>query len=1144
VKKLGYAILGLFVALLLVLLVAPSFIDWNSYSQRLSREFRAHTGHELEISGALSLSLLPAPSLVAREVTLHRPGPDGLEHLVSLGGLQARLAFWPLISGELHLISIRLSQAHIDILADEAGGTNWDDLFARLGLRDQAPGARGFGLVRLEDMRLEGAEITLARGAKRYRLSELDAQLSAQSLQGPLQMQGKVSFGDAAGQAGRKDFRLRLGRLSETGQMSLSLWLDFLPPDENAGAASGKDSGADAVPGRGSGEGAGFRRLVGSLELEGSLSPKSWRFTGKMRWQGKDFVQDVRRTAVFKLPGYLAGAYELSGPVALDPAGIASSSLNLKTAAADFSGRAELLFGAPARLVLELTSGQFDLDALLAAQQDAPKQGAPVPDQGVEFGPAQLAIVGQINLGTDVVIYRGRILRQLRLSAELLRDRVEVAQLYAMLPGNSTVEIGGTWRPGGGSFGGLNGRFDLRSGNFREFLNWLSLEPEGVPPNRLRRMAAQGRFTASSEKLQLTAVDLTLDQTKATAAASLNLGARFGFGLRLHLDRVDFDAYGLAAPPAGAGPAGGGWLDFLRQVLSADPALLQRADINLDLAADRMLRRGGSLGDLALRATLLAGKLEVTDLRVGKLPGGGSLSASGRLADSAPMTFEGEYSAYVSDPQGLALWQALNLLGQGYGPLELAGRFAASSDRIALENRATLAQGHLDLTGTIDLTDPQRPFAFDMAYAQERAAKLFAGLLGFPPGEADLGKVALVARVQGDAAGMELAGIEGNLGPLNLSGAISLARPEQKLILADGFLDLLFADDDAEKLIQVLLPDLTSQGRLLKEDFGAVTLRAAARLDAGQWHLRDLSGEIGDMPVKGEARLDLHRSRPMLSLDLAAGRFDWTAIRRPPLSAGAQAGDLAEDELSPARWSAFLQALRSIDGDFRIALEEWDLGGWSLDELLLDAQVFSGLMDLKKLEAALSGGAVALAGKLDLSERLDFDITATLEQVDPAPFLEEQDPAFGGRGRIDLAARLSGSGRSKQAFKRSLSGNVTLSGKLDLRQVEESEVARYLELRLHPWLAQQNGLSEKLGHAIALFAGRPGDLDGDLSVTDGTLALKSLGFASGDRRLSLSGEANLPARYMNLLMRLSGEEEASLRLRGTFDAPAMTARGF
>ena len=218
-------------------------------------------------------------------------------------------------------------------------------------------------------------------------------------------------------------------------------------------------------------------------------------------------------------------------------------------------------------------------------------------------------------------------------------------------------------------------------------------------------------------------------------------------------------------------------LDFLRQVLSADPALLQRADINLDLAADRMLRRGGSLGDLALRATLLAGKLEVTDLRVGKLPGGGSLSASGRLADSAPMTFEGEYSAYVSDPQGLALWQALNLLGQGDGPLELAGRFAVSSDRIALENRATLAQGHLDLTGTIDLTDPQRPFAFDMAYAQERAAKLFAGLLGFPPGEADLGKVALVARVQGDAAGMELAGIEGNLGPLNLSGAISLARP-------------------------------------------------------------------------------------------------------------------------------------------------------------------------------------------------------------------------------------------------------------------------------------------------------------------------------------------------------------------------------
>ena len=68
VKKLGYALLGLLGALLLALLVAPSFIDWNSYTRRLAQEFQARTGHELDIAGELELSMLPAPTLVAHSL--------------------------------------------------------------------------------------------------------------------------------------------------------------------------------------------------------------------------------------------------------------------------------------------------------------------------------------------------------------------------------------------------------------------------------------------------------------------------------------------------------------------------------------------------------------------------------------------------------------------------------------------------------------------------------------------------------------------------------------------------------------------------------------------------------------------------------------------------------------------------------------------------------------------------------------------------------------------------------------------------------------------------------------------------------------------------------------------------------------------
>jgi hypothetical protein len=399
-----------------------------------------------------------------------------------------------------------------------------------------------------------------------------------------------------------------------------------------------------------------------------------------------------------------------------------------------------------------------------------------------------------------------------------------------------------------------------------------------------------------------------------------------------------------------------------------------------------------------------------------------------------------------------------------------------------------------------------------------------------------LGKIALAASARGDVAILKLADIEGFLGPLNLSGSLNFERAEEKLIPTDGGLDLLFAHDDAESLFKILLPGVTKKSRLLKDDFGPVTLRATVGLEEGTWRLGNLGGEIGAVPIKGEAWLNLKRDRPMLALNLSAGRIDWAAIEEPaPADEGAQ---------GPSRWRAFLAALRPLDGDFRIGVEEMNFGRWNLEDVVFESQLLSNLLDLKKLEATLSGGQLALAGKLDLGGRQDFDLSATLQEVDPAPFLEEDESAFGGQGRIDLAARLSGSARSTQAFKRSLSGTTTLEGKLDLHQAEGPEIARYLEMRLDPWLVRQDGLSARLGHAIGLVAGGPGDLSADLRITDGILAISRLSYRREEQSLAITGEANLPARYMNVMMALEGEEEGSLRLRGDFDAPAITARGF
>lgn len=1111
-KKLGYASLGLLGALLLALLVAPSFIDWNSYTRRLAQEFQAHTGHELEIAGNLELSLLPAPTLVAREVTLHKPNGEGLTHLASLGGLRARLAFWPLLTGELHLQSIRLSQAKIDILADESGVTNWDDLLARLGLRTQVPGSRGFGLVRLQDVRLEGAEISLQREGRHHRLVDLDAQLSAESLEGPWRAEGSFRSSPEkaaeSSQEERQNFRLRMGQLNDKGVSTLALSLDIL----SAQAMSDPQ---------------------GVLELDGRLAVKAMRFAGDLRWRGQNLAADLRRYAHFSLPNLLPGPYDLAARAEIDLHGLASKNLTLKTGTSSFAGRMDLAFGAPARLDLELSTGQLDLDALLAAAGKREKSATTAPADPADF----LPLVGRVNLGVDVLIYRGQILRQLRLSADLLEDRTEVSQFYALLPGSTSLELAGTWWPQGNpETWDLDARFDLGSGNLRALLGWLELAPESVPANRLRRLSAQGRIRLKSDLVELTAVEMRLDQTRVMAAASFSLDERFGLGLRLDLDRLDLDAYGLAMMAERPDESGNDWLDLLRQALSLDPLLLQLADVNLDLAAQEVRQGGRAFGDLAVKATLLAGQFDLLEASIGALPQGGQFSASGQLLAKDPLTFTGDFSANLLAPERLAFWDALSLLGPASGPLELSGRAEVTAKEIKLEKRAVLQGGFLDLKGRIDLVQAKRPYSFQLAFEQEQAASLYA-LLNSVLAEKDLGRSSVRASARGDSDSLELADLEGSIGPLHLSGRLSFQRGDRRLALSKAALDLLLVHDDSETLAWLLFPGATKEYRLLKEGFGPVALRGSARLDDGKWRLEGLGGELGEVLLTGSAWLDLTRERPMVSLELAAGRFDWGAIENQSAEPNAPPG-------ATPRWRLLLETLAALDGDFHIKLDEWSFGNWALHGAVLEAQVLAGLLDLKKLEAELSGGAITLAGKLDLSDRLEFDLSASADGVDPAPFLDDATNGFGGRGNLGLSARLSGSALSAWAFKKSLAGTLVSEGSLDLHPLEAPRIARYLEERLDPWLARQDGLAARFGQALEPFTGVPAELAAEWEIESGTLSLERTDLRRNGQSLTVNGQANLPARYMNLIMTLEGEKEGSLRLRGDFDEPALTVRGF
>ena len=60
-RKKAYIGGGIVGVLILALLVAPSFLDLNSYKPMLAAEVKKATGRDLVVDGPVSLSLLPVP---------------------------------------------------------------------------------------------------------------------------------------------------------------------------------------------------------------------------------------------------------------------------------------------------------------------------------------------------------------------------------------------------------------------------------------------------------------------------------------------------------------------------------------------------------------------------------------------------------------------------------------------------------------------------------------------------------------------------------------------------------------------------------------------------------------------------------------------------------------------------------------------------------------------------------------------------------------------------------------------------------------------------------------------------------------------------------------------------------------------------
>jgi uncharacterized protein involved in outer membrane biogenesis len=664
-KKILIGIGVLLVLLIVAVLVGPSFFDWNRYKGEITAKAREATGRDLNIDGDISLSILWTPTLSVKKVRFANMAGGSAPDMATLESLDVRLAFAPLdwIGGKFQVERIELEQPTILLERLPDGRANWQFEGSAAGGGGGVGGGGGPD-IRLDDIRIAHGTLIYrdAKSGAEQKIESLNAELGATSLRGPFRAGGNLSF-----QGVPVMFKLDAGALSEAAPAQIAAEIGLAKTDTTF-----KFSGTVAS--------APELAVKGRLDL----STHNLALTLDSLVPGTSAGLPVATDKPFQIAGdvgYSAGAGEIQNlTVALD-----------ETTA---TGSVKFTPGTPAKAEAKLGLNRLDLDKLLASMTTGPGGGTASGSAPAKAGGFSLPqdIDASLAVAVAAISYRGGVINDARMVADLTDGKVALNEFSAMLPGGSSFRAAGTLAAADGT-PKFDGTLVGKSDNLRGLLEWLNLKLPQVPADRLRTLALNSKVSATPGKLGLANLDLKLDSSTITGGADIALpsAGRTGlaFGAGLHVDQLDLDAYMPPAPKqegaAAQGKKKGGLpLDSL--------APLAGINANLDLGADKLVLNEQTLQGVKLTGTLQNATLTLRELSVQQFAGGKGM-LSGTITDLAGQPrFDTKFDISAKDAGKAFQFAGLPKTPPGkLGALKLNGTLAGGAKDVAYDMTFSIA---------------------------------------------------------------------------------------------------------------------------------------------------------------------------------------------------------------------------------------------------------------------------------------------------------------------------------------------------------------------------------------------------------------------------------------------------------------------
>ena len=163
-------ILGVVVVLFGALAAYLTFVfDPNDYRDRIAEEAEKATGRKLAIDGDIALSVFPWIGVEIGQVSLGNAAGFGETPFASVGEVQVRARLMPLLKKEVEVDRIVLRDLKLDLVVNEQGRNNWEDLAGAGGEESPAStgspaadgGAAVAGLV-ISGVQIESARVSYA----------------------------------------------------------------------------------------------------------------------------------------------------------------------------------------------------------------------------------------------------------------------------------------------------------------------------------------------------------------------------------------------------------------------------------------------------------------------------------------------------------------------------------------------------------------------------------------------------------------------------------------------------------------------------------------------------------------------------------------------------------------------------------------------------------------------------------------------------------------------------------------------------------------------------------------------------------------------------------------------------------------------